>query len=470
MPPLADQNSTGRKSHLFCRYWELTLLAILLFFSLFWASCRRQVQQPGDVILALVDRGWFNKEFRDLRDRQYREFNAETGIKVKLLPGPESAVEQLRLWRRLLGEGPERLQTYPDVFGIDVIWPGILADDLVDLKPYVAQDISAYFPELVANWTVNGRLIALPSRLDIGLLYYRTDLLRRYGYNVPPKTWGDLEKMAARIQSGERAKGNKNFWGFVWQGAVSEALTCNALEWQASEGGGRIIDANEGITVNNARAVGAWERAARWVGSISPSGVTTYKEQDAMNVWLSGGAAFMRNWQAAYVVSGSDTSPVKNKFDVTLLPRGQAGRAEVFGGDGYSVSRRSPHLKEAIALVRYLCRRNVEILQSRVLSTPPTMPELYENSDLLKNNPHFKYIQQALLEGLVARPSTVTGRKYIEVSEAFSKAVHSVLVKEKSGPTAAAELEDQLARITGFKRLSQNLVPPKTRSAPDVAQ
>jgi trehalose/maltose transport system substrate-binding protein len=455
---------TGRKL-------QLALLAILLFsFCLFCSSCGRQAQQPGKVTLALVDRGWFDKEFRDLRDRQYREFTAETGINVKLLPGPESAVEQLRLWQKLLGRGPETLQVYPDVFGIDVIWPGILADDFIDLKPYVAQDAAAHFPELVANWTVNGRLVALPSRLDIGLLYYRTDLLRRYGYQAPPGTWGDLEKMAARIQGGERARGKKNFWGFVWQGAISEALTCNALEWQASEGGGRIIERDGRVTVNNVRAIRAWERAARWVGSISPPGVTTYKEQDAMNLWLSGGAAFMRNWTAAYVVSASDISAVKNKFDATLLPRGQAGRAEVFGGDGYSVSRRSAHPKEAIALVRYLCNRNAEALQSRVLSTPSTMPDLYDDTDLRKDNGHVREIKQAVLEGLVARPSTVTGGKYIDVSTAFSKSVHSVLVNEKSGTTVAADLEDQLYKITGFKRPSQGRVPPETTSVPHAAQ
>jgi trehalose/maltose transport system substrate-binding protein len=69
--------------------------------------------------------------------------------------------------------------------------------------------------------------------------------MRQYGYPAPPKTWDELERMAARIQAGERAKGRRDFWGFVWQGAPSEALTCNALEWQVSEGGGRIIENEE---------------------------------------------------------------------------------------------------------------------------------------------------------------------------------------------------------------------------------
>lgn len=442
-------------------------LAVVL---LFCASCTRQTARVDKVTLALVDRGWLDEEFRDLRDREYREFTAQTGIDVKLLPGPESAVEQLRLWQTLLGSRPETGQVPADVFGIDVIWPGILADDLIDLKPYVAEDSSAHFPELVTNMTVKGRLVALPCRLDMGFLYYRTDLLERYGYQAPPETWEDLEKMAGRIQKGERARGQKNFWGYAWEGGITDTLLSNALEWQASEGGGNIIDGNGRVTVNNTRAIKAWERAARWVGSISPPGVTTYQEQDALNLWLSGGAAFMRNWWASYALSASERSIVRDKFGVTLLPRGRAGRVEVFGGDGYGVSRRSVHPKEAIALVRYLCSRNLEAMRARVLSTPPTMPGLYEDAELLRDKPQFRKIKQVVLEGMVARPSTVAGAKYFDIAGAFTNAVHSVLTHERSGAAAAVELERQLNQIMGSKGPSQSVVPPRAPSDPHAAK
>ena len=74
--------------------------------------------------------------------------------------------------------------------------------------------------------------------MNVGVLYYRSDLLHRYGYNTPPRTWDELERMAVRIQAGERARGEKDFWGFVWPGAAAEGLTCNALEWQMDAGAG----------------------------------------------------------------------------------------------------------------------------------------------------------------------------------------------------------------------------------------
>jgi len=321
---------------------------------------------------------------------------------VKLLASPESPREQLAFWRELLGTSASG----PDVYGLDVIWPGMLAESFIDLKPYFANEMSAEFPAVAASYTVDNKLVALPYDANIGLLYFRTDLLRRYGYRVPPQTWDELERMAARIQAGERAKGKKEFWGFVWQGAAVEGLTCDALEWQASEGGGRII---------------------------------------------AGDAAFMRSWPMAYVDSQATDSPIRNKFDITLLPAGKAGRVGTLGGVGLAVSRFSAHTNEALELVRYLCSRKVQLERSRVLSEPPTFPELYELAGLREPNPRYAVLAQAFRTAVISRPSSVTGKNYQDVTDAYMQAVHSVLTGEKRALEAAATLEKELVRITGFK-------------------
>jgi trehalose/maltose transport system substrate-binding protein len=362
------------------------------------------------------------------------------------------------LWRKLL----ENDSGTPDVYEIDVIWPGTLAEYFLDLKPYLAQDTASQFPVLVTNDTVNGRLVAMPYHADAGLLFYRTDLLRQYGYRTPPKTWDELEKMAARIQGGERAKGKKDFWGYVWEGAPSEALTCNGLEWQASEGGGRIIEEDRTISVNNPRTTLAWARAARWTGSISPPGVIAYKEWDAMNIWLSGNAVFMRNWTAGYLLSGAKESAVRNNFGVALPPNGQAGAASVLGGASLGISRNSSHPQEAMALVRFLCRRDVQLERARITAQAPTLPELYDDPEVLKTNPYFALLKQGFLSGAIARPSTVTGKEYGHVSEAYFKAIGSVLTGKKNAARAAADLEKELVRITGFKiKVQVSTVLPK---------
>ncbi len=95
-----------------------------------------------------------------------------------------------------------------------------------------------------------------------------------------------------------------------------------------SEGGGTILDEQGRVTVTNPHTIRAWDRAARWVGSISPPGVVAYKEWDAFNIWQEGKAAFMRNWTSGYTASRAPNSPTKDRFDIAPLParRGRYSR------------------------------------------------------------------------------------------------------------------------------------------------
>src|ERR1700685_4595331 len=177
--------------------------SVLLLVSLAVASsgCRQSAPSafPTTITLMVL----LDREYQDPRNEESSEFTHETGIHVKVLPSPEGPVEQLAMWKSLLESGAKT----PDVYAVDVIWPKILADNLIDLKDYVpAQEIAAHSPDLVANNTVDGRLVALPYNVEVGLLYYRTDLLRRYSFRSPPRTWDELEIMAARNQPGESAK------------------------------------------------------------------------------------------------------------------------------------------------------------------------------------------------------------------------------------------------------------------------
>src|ERR1700757_3261741 len=75
----------------------------------------------------------------------------------------------------------------PDVLGIDVVWSGLLDDALLDLKPFLGSELSGAAPDLVSAYTVNGRVVAVPYHPHVGVLYYRTDLLKKYGYQIPPQ-------------------------------------------------------------------------------------------------------------------------------------------------------------------------------------------------------------------------------------------------------------------------------------------
>jgi trehalose/maltose transport system substrate-binding protein len=415
-------------------------VCLLIFFAA--QACHNT--DPPVQTLTLIDQAWSSRDYQRRLNEALARFTQQTGIRVEFLPAPETAEEQLASRRKLLEGGAK----VPDVYGIDVIWPGILADNLLDLRAYIPeQEVAAHLPELIANNTVNGRLVAMPSNLNEGMLFYRVDLLRKYAYRAPPKTWDELEVMARRIQAGERANGNKDFWGFLWQGAPSEALTSNALEWQVSEGGSTILDENGRVTVSNPQTIRAWDRAARWVGSISPPGVLAYKEWDTGNIFQAGKAAFMRNWSSDYIEDRSQESLVRDRFDVAPLPGGSAGMAATLGGAGYGVSRHSLHPREAAMLVRFLCSRDEQVRKSRNATEAPTITQLYDEPEVLASNPHFPRVLEVFRKGVTLRPSRPAGKMYPEVSRAYFEAVHAVLTGKRPAAQAADELQDQLERM-----------------------
>jgi trehalose/maltose transport system substrate-binding protein len=409
-------------------------------------SCSRH-SSPEPVTITFLDLEWEAPDRLPGLGQYLQDFTRETGIQVKRLPAPDGSLNQLALWRDLLQKG----SATPDVYGIDVVWPGILSQYLIDLKPYFAADLASQPPVVVASYTVGNKVVAVPRHAYVGLLYYRSDLLRRYGYREPPKTWDELEAMARRIQDGERARGEKDFWGFVWQGAPSEDLTCDGLEWQIGDGGGRIIEDDRSISVNNPQTVMAWQRARRWVGSISPPGVTAYAKWDSENAWSSGKVAFLRGWGSDYSLISFHKPPAgATDFGVTSVPGGRDGRAGVLGGNGLAVSRFSAHPREAMELIRYLRQRDAQFLRETEGSEPSNNYKLYELPAVLQLYPQLSQFRQGG-GGVVARPSIAAGEKYEEVSRAYIAMLHSVLTGERTASAGAAALEKQLIDITGFK-------------------
>ena len=369
----------------------------------------------------------------------------ETGNKVKLVATPADANERLALYQTLLAAQSHDI----DIVQIDVIWPAILAPHLMDLSTVLSeQDRADHFKVLIANDTVGGKLVAIPWFVDAGLLYYRKDLLEKYGKEVPA-TWAELADTAKAVMGGETKAGNSVLQGYVWQGRAYEGLACNALEWIASFGGGNIVDQNGAVTIDNPQAAKALETAKSWIGTISPKGVLSYAEEESRGVFQSGNAVFMRNWPYAWALANAADSPVKGKVGVAVLPQGDgsdARHAAALGGQHLAVSRYSAHPKEAADLVRYLTSAQEQKRRALEGSFNPTLRSLYTDSELVAANPFYEDFLP-IVDSAVARPSTVTGRRYNQVSSAFVRAVHGALSGHGEASASLVSLNKELERL-----------------------
>jgi trehalose/maltose transport system substrate-binding protein len=425
------------------------VMAGILLPGVLFSGCRKTAQPVTITFLDPESQG-VPGDHRMISD-VLQEFTREKGIRVNDLPTPEDNGSKLDLAMDLLRSGAPS----PDVYGVDTIWAGTMGEYLIDLQPYFASEISSQDRDLIEAYMVQGKLVAMPYNPNVEVLVYRTDLLAGYGYKTPPRTWDELEKMAVRIQAGERAKGKKDFWGFVWSGAItaeSEALTGEGLEWQAVEGGGHIIEPDGRISVNNQNVVRAWERAAHWVGWISPPSVVSYTNSDAENkFWVSGRAAFQIEWALTYEVGVLD-KPFRDKVGVTSLPAGKSARVADLGAYSLGISRTSAYRAEAVQLIQFLLRKQAQSRATHV-ERPGRTVEYFEVPLVMKSiYPWWCKPGESAGSTVVLRPSTVAGSNYQAVSKAYSQALHSVLTRQSTAPAAAAALESELVQIMGSGR------------------
>ncbi|WP_353981232.1 ABC transporter substrate-binding protein [Salinicola endophyticus] len=372
-------------------------------------------------------------------------WEAQSGHSVEVVSTPNSATERLSLYQQILNARSGDI----DVFQIDVVWPGMLAPHLIDLNEYLPKGTTDdFFEAIVDNNTVDGRLVAMPWFTDAGVLYYRKDLLDKYGLAVPT-TWEQLTEAARTVQAGERQAGHKDFWGFVFQGRAYEGLTVDALEWIASyPDGGTIVDDAGDITIDNPQAAKALTLAASWIGDISPQGVLNYTEEESRGVFQSGNALFMRNWPYAWDLVQSEQSDIRDKVGVVALPAGGADghSAAVLGGWNLAVSRYSEHPQMAADLVAFLTSPAEQKRRAIEGAYNPTLPALYKDKEVLAAVPFFGTLYTTFTSA-IPRPSAVTGDKYPRVSNAFFNTVHEVLSGKVDAAQGLASLQSELERI-----------------------
>src|SRR3954465_1045025 len=165
---------------------------------------------------------------------EFRRENPEVALRTETLPNGSDIAREMFV--TALEGGADEF----DVFPIDVVWApefaraGWLAD-LSDAFP-PAQLARDFLPGPVAAVTFAGRTWAVPWFVDVGLLFYRTDLVPR-----APRTYAELEELARAAM-----RRDPSLSGWLWQGRQYEGLSCVVFEAIWGHGGevfsaGRIL-------------------------------------------------------------------------------------------------------------------------------------------------------------------------------------------------------------------------------------
>ncbi|MBC7691759.1 MAG: ABC transporter substrate-binding protein [Methylotenera sp.] len=379
----------------------------------------------------------------DLCEQTSRAWATRKNVNLKIERKKLTSTEKLRKYSKLLGAGSPEL----DVFGVDITWPAVFHKHLLELKNYFPEAATRYIPLYIQNNTVNGRLLAIPFNVSVGMMYYRTDLLKKYG-RTPPETWEELADTAAFIQEKERAAGNRELWGYVFQAKAYEGLTCNFLEWVGSYQGYPFIDDHGKVRINTSNVQTALQTALSWMGKITPPEVLNFAERDSHEFYRQGKAVFLRAWPSAW----AEISMVPT--GVLLIPKGtsRGTHSSTLGGWSLAISKYSRHPQLAADLLQTLTGLEAQTQLALTGGGSPSLSILYDRPEILKAAPHHP-LMMSLLRNALLRPSKITRADYPEVSQEIWTEVHKVLAREQTPLVAISKMHEKLEeRSTRWKK------------------
>jgi multiple sugar transport system substrate-binding protein len=403
------------------------------------AGCPVEQKNPRDGTTIVFKHGKIAGDpgqFRKLLDRFERE---NPGITVKDETLPASTDEQHQYYViNLEGKSGDF-----DVISMDVIWVPEFARAgwLLDVSHLLGPgEENAFFPGPMRAVTMNDGIYAIPWYIDAGVLYYRKDLLKKYGRSVP-ETWSELVITAQEITGQERG-----LYGFIWQGKQYEGLVCNALEFIWSNGG-EVLDKGKPVldSPRNAEALRFMRDLIVKYG-VTPPLVTTAIEEPTRHLFGSGKALFMRNWPYAWNIFEKQGSAVKGNVGVAPLPFFPGNRtASTLGGWQLGVNRFSRQPEAAEKLVRFLTSPASQKTLALSVGYKPTRKALYKDPDLMRQQPFMTSLYGIFLR---ARPRPVTPY-YLMMTQVLQPEFSAALAGIKSPEAALASAQKQVRHILG---------------------
>lgn len=366
-----------------------------------------------------------------------KDFETENpGIRINILEGPNATnlIEDLYTSAFLLGDSPY------DLINMDVIWTSKFAAAgwLLDLSDQVTpQELAAFSPKDVEGGRYEGRLYRLPIRSDVGMLYYRADLLEAAGFE-PPETFSDLIKISQVLQQ-------KTNWGYLWQGRQYEGLVAMFIEVLEGYGGFWVNQDTLEVGLDRLETLQAITFLRDTIKQgISPPGVTTYQEEETRRLFQSGQAAFLRSWPYVWPLANADTSPLKGKIGIKPMVHapGQTGGA-CLGGWGLGIAKSTKHPEAAWKAIQYFTSREAQrrfILQAGYV---PSRRELFTDPEIVAKYPHFPQLLEVVQKAVLRPPIA----QYAQASDILQRYLSAALTNRMSPERAMKAAVQETRRL-----------------------
>lgn len=360
----------------------------------------------------------------DVLGRQLNRFRARhPNLDVRLRATPDAADQRHQLYVQWLNARASE----PDVLQLDVIWtPEFAAAGwIAPVEPFSPR-VNDFFAATVAANRWNGRLYALPWFVDVGMLYWRTDLVTR-----PPRDLDELLVLAHDATGAGTSDGARDArYGFVWQGARYEGLVTVFLEHLGAFGG-TIVDGNGRVAVDSEAAVRALTFMCDSIhkSAAVPEAVLGWQEEQTRFAFQNGQAIFMRNWPYAYaLLNDANSSPVAGRVGVSPMPGQSAGRpTAALGGSALAINAFSDQPAEAYDLIAFLLEPEQMVERAAAAGQFPPRPSLYDTAALTRALAIPPAEALRIIEHAVPRPVTPV---YSQLSSILQVWLHRALTRQ----------------------------------------
>ncbi|MEC4818304.1 MAG: ABC transporter substrate-binding protein [Scytonema sp. PMC 1069.18] len=371
------------------------------------------------------------------------KFEAENpGIRINIIEGPNATnlLEDLYTSAFILGDSPY------DLVNMDVVWtPKFAAAGwLLDLSDRITSaELAAFSSKDVEGGRYEGKLYRIPMRSDVGVFYYREDLLKEAGLR-PPESFADLLKASKVLQQRGKVP-----WGYVWQGRQYEGLVAMFVEVLEGYGGFWVNPDTREVGLDRPETLEAIAFLKDTIQEgVSPPGVTTYQEEETRRVFQSGQAAFIRSWPYLLPLANAEDSPIQGKFALKPMvsaPTHSSGAC--LGGWGLGISKSSKHPEEAWKAIKYFTSEEVQRQFVLEAGFVPSRRSLFLDPEIVAKYPHYPELLN-ISKKAVLRPPIA---QYAQVSDILQRYLSAALTNRMTPEKAMQAAANETRRVLGSR-------------------
>jgi len=328
---------------------------------------------------------------------------------------------------------------------------GIMSMDVVWTAEFAAKGIAEALPPdtstegmlkpAVDAATYFNKLYGLPQNSDGGLLFYRTDLLKKYGIANPPTSFDEMKADCDKIIAGEK---DSKLGCYAGQFNKYEGLTVNFDE--AVHGAGGVIVGEDGKpNVATPEATKGLQTLTDWFkdGHI-PKAAITWTEEEGRTAFQHGELIFHRNWGYVYNHAENDKdSTVKGKFATAPLPGITGPGVSSLGGHSNAIAKYADNKGTALDYLKFVASPEAQKSNTLATSNAPALEATYSDPDILKKFPFYP-TELKSIQGAKPRPKAV---EYGDVTLAIQDAAYGALQGQTQPDAALQALQAKLQTL-----------------------